>query len=204
MKRLEFEDYEELICDIVDTYDSIDDKYGCVSIIAKYNDAKEIIRELFCIEYDIASIEFHREEIENYYDEYIISLNFEGIWCEKFKRDDEYITDESDVTYVMDNCSSAVFSHCKSKNIYEVSIDVSNENNDILEDNKEYISENNNANIYDSSSSSIIFKINVDTDELEKFFEEDMKKKIKRAKDIDNLINILHRPYLYLYEYLLP
>lgn len=122
MERLEFEDYEEFACDIADKFDNIDDEFCDVSIIAKYDDAKEIIKELFCIGYNVASVELHREEFENYYDEYIISLNHDGVWCEKFKRDTGYFNDESNVIYIMDNCSSTVISYCKSKSIYEVSV----------------------------------------------------------------------------------
>lgn len=122
MERLEFEDYEEFVCDITDKFDNIDDEFGDVSIIAKYNNAKEIIREFLCLGYDVASVELHREEFENYYDEYIISLNHDGVWCEKFKRDTGYFNDESNVTYIMDNCSYAVIQYCKSKNLYEVSV----------------------------------------------------------------------------------
>lgn len=122
MEQLQFEDYEELACEISDTYDSLEDEYGEVSIIAKYDDAKEIIRELLCLGYDVASINLHRKEYEKYYDEYLINLNFDGVWCEKFKRDTGYFTDESAVIYIMDNCSSNVIPYCKSENIYEVSV----------------------------------------------------------------------------------
>lgn len=125
MERLEFENYEEFACEIVDTFDLLEDEFGEVSIIAKYKEAKEIIRELLCTGYNVASIDIHNELWENYYDEYIISLNFDGVWCEKFKRDTSYLTDESNVFYIMDNCSSNVIPYCKSKKLYEVCIDES-------------------------------------------------------------------------------
>lgn len=131
MERLKFEDYEEFACDIADTFDNIKEEYGDISIIAKYNEATEIIKELLCIGYNVASVELHREEFENYYDEYIIGLNHDGVWCEKFKRDSGYFNDESNVTYIMYNCSSAVIPYCKSENIYEVSVkDVNDSEND--------------------------------------------------------------------------
>lgn len=122
MDRLEFGNYEELVENISDTFNSIEDEYDDISVIAKYDEVKEIIRDLLFIGYDIASIDLHREEFENYYDEYILSLNHNGIWCEKFKRDYGYFEDESNIIYIMDNCSSAVIPYCKSQNIYEVSI----------------------------------------------------------------------------------
>lgn len=77
---------------------------------------------MLCLGYNVASVEMHREEFENYYDEYLISINFDGVWCEKFKRNSGYFTDKSNVIYIMDNCSSAVIAYCKSKNLYEVSV----------------------------------------------------------------------------------
>lgn len=128
MERLEFKNYEEFVCNIADKFDSLEDEFGDVSIIAKCEEAKEIIRELLCLGYDVASVELHREEFENYYDEYIIGLNHDGVWCEKFKRENGYFEDESNVIYIMDNCSSAVIPYCKSKNLYEVSIGDSEDN----------------------------------------------------------------------------
>ena len=122
MDRLEYENYEEFACDIADKFDSLEDEFGDVSIIAKYEEAKEIIRELLCLGYDIASIDLHREQFEEYYDEYILDIIGNEIWCEKFKRDDKYITAEETVIYVLDNCSSKVIPHCHSNLVYEVGI----------------------------------------------------------------------------------
>lgn len=122
MERLEFDDYEEFACEIADKYDSLEDEFGDISIIAKYDEAKEIIRELLCLGYDAASIDIHREEFEEYYNEYRVAVNQDGIWCEKFKRLNGYFNDDATVAYVMDNCSSAVFKHIDSEETYEVCV----------------------------------------------------------------------------------
>lgn len=126
MKLLKFEDYEKFIQIVSNTFESLDSGYDDISIIVKYNEAKEILKELLYNGYDISTINLESEEISNYSDEYIISiLNIDGensIWCEKFKRDDIYFKNESTVTYIMDNCSSNVIKHCHSKFIYEVHI----------------------------------------------------------------------------------
>ena len=122
MERLQFEDYEEFVCDIADKFDLVKDEFGDVSIIAKYEEAKEIIREILCLGYDVASINIHREEFEEYYDEYRIALNQDGVLCEKFKRKNGYFDDDASITYVMDNCSSAVFKYIDSEEIYEVCV----------------------------------------------------------------------------------
>lgn len=144
MKRLEYENYEGFVCDIADTFDSLEDEFDDVSIIVKYGEAKEIIRELLCLGYDVASIDIHDELWENYCDEYIVSVSnvndFPSVWCEKFKRETGYINDESSVAYVMDNCSSAVFKHINSEEIYEVCVGENdlNEESDDVEDEAEH------------------------------------------------------------------
>lgn len=128
MKRIEFETYEDFICEVADKLDAVreNDEYGDIAIIAKYNEANVIVRELLCMGYDIAGIHLGKEEFEEYWDEYIISItNVDGdteVWCEPFKRDDKYITDESTITFVMDNCSSACIPNCKGKVVLEVGI----------------------------------------------------------------------------------
>lgn len=124
LEQLSFKNYEVLACDIADKFENIDDQYGEISIVAKYYEAKDILKELVCIGYDIVSVELFSDNYKDYNDEYILSLNFEGVWCEQFKRDNEYcIEDKSNVIYIMDNCSSKVITYCKSKNVYEVSVD---------------------------------------------------------------------------------
>ena len=122
MQNVYFEDYEDLACDIADKFDMVKDDFGDIAIIAKYEEAKEIIAELVCIGYSLESIEFDRPDWKNYYDEYLISLNFDGIWCQPMKVDGKYIIDDSTITYILDNCSSTVIPQCKGKVVFEVGI----------------------------------------------------------------------------------
>lgn len=128
MKRIEFETYEDFISEVADKMDAIReiDEYGDVSIIAKYNEANVIIKELLCMGYDIASIHLEKEDFRGYLDEYTISIaNSNGnteVWCQPFKTDEGYLYDESFLIYVMDNCSSACIPHCKGKVVVEVGI----------------------------------------------------------------------------------
>lgn len=132
MERLEFEDYEEFACEIADKFDTLDkENFDDVSVIARPNEIKEVFRELVCLGYDLCNITYERIDWDGYVDEYILSLSPEGIWIEKFKRENGYFCDESNVIYIMDNCSSAVIPYCKSKNLYEVSVsDVNDSGND--------------------------------------------------------------------------
>ena len=122
MKNLYFYDFEDLACDIADNFDMIKDDFGDIAIIAKYEEAKEIIAKLSCIGYSLESIRMSRPECKNYHEEYLISLNNDGIWCEEMKSDDKYLTDESTITYILDNCSSKVIPYCKGKIVYEVTV----------------------------------------------------------------------------------
>ena len=124
MKNLYFDDFEDLACDIADNFDMVKDDFGDIAIIAKYEEAKEIISELVCIGYSLESIRMSRPEWENYHDEYLISLNNDGIWCEEMKSDGKYLPDESTITYILDNCSSKVIPYCKGKIVFEVTVGI--------------------------------------------------------------------------------
>ena len=130
MERLEFNDYEEFACEVADTFDDIckNDDFDDIAIIAHYDEAKQIIREILCLGYDINSIELKNPELG--YDDvpYVISVcgidSEHEVWCEPMVRDNgKYIDDESSIIYVLDNCSSEVLKHLDSECIFEVGID---------------------------------------------------------------------------------
>ena len=129
MERLEFNDYEDFACEIADIFDDIckNDDFNDIAIIAHYDEAKQIIREILCLGYDLNTIELKNPELG--YDDvpYVISVcgidSEHEVWCESMIRDDgKYIEDESSVIYVLDNCSSEVLKHLDSECIFEVSV----------------------------------------------------------------------------------
>lgn len=125
IKTLHFENYEDFACAVSDTYDRVksDDEYNSVDIVAKYEDVKEIIRELVGIGYGIAFIDkFGNPEWDGYDDSFIISLLDDEIWCEPVKRDDGYIFIEADVVYIFDDCNSKIIPKIESDEVYEVGI----------------------------------------------------------------------------------
>lgn len=213
MERLEFEDYREFTCEIADRFDSLEDEFCDVSIIAKYKEAKETIRELLCLGYDVASIDIHDEFGENYYDEYIISVSnvndAPSVWCEKFKRETGYINDTPSVAYVMDNCSSTVFKHIESEEIYEVCVGENDLDEDLDNDEKTktehtytvngktvdketfdaYVSKfapelvDNEENTSDDDSYSISVKYNLDADEALELIT-DMERRMMHMNDM--------------------
>lgn len=125
IKTLHFEDYEDFACAVSDTYDRIksDDKYNSIDAVAKYEDAKEIIRELIGIGYGISFIDkFGNPEWDGYDDAFVISLLDDEIWCEPVKRDDGYIFIEADVVYIFDDCNSKIIPKIEADEVYEVGI----------------------------------------------------------------------------------
>ena len=126
METLYFDDFEDFSCVIADKFDRLDkENFEDIAVIAKPNEIKEIFKELVCIGYDICNITYERIDWDGYDDEYILSMNHNGIWLEKFKREDgKYLTDESTITYILDNCSSKVIPYCKGKIVYEVTVGI--------------------------------------------------------------------------------
>ena len=159
MKNLYFDDFEDFACAVADTYDALDYDEEDVAIIAKYEEAKEIISELSCIGYSLESIRMSRPEWENYHDEYLISLNNDGIWCEPMKLDGKYLTDESTITYILDNCSSKVIPCCKGKNVYEVTVGIDEDDCD-CDDCSECACKKDEKPTTTSSTSKSTYKIN--------------------------------------------
>ena len=125
MKNLYFEDYEDFACAVSDVYDRVksDDEYNSVDVVAKYEDAKEIIRELIGIGYGIAFInELADPEWDGYDDAFVISLLDDEIWCEPVKLKDDYIFVEADVVYIFDDCNSKIIPKIEADDVYEVEI----------------------------------------------------------------------------------
>ena len=126
MKNLYFDDFEDFSCVIADKFDRLNKgNFEDIAVIAKPDETKEIFKELVCMGYDICNITYEHIDWDGYDDEYILSMNHDGIWLEKFKREDgKYLTDESTITYILDNCSSKVIPYCKGKNVYEVTVGI--------------------------------------------------------------------------------
>lgn len=125
IKTLHFEGYEDFACAVSDVYDRVksDDEYNSVYVVAKYEDAKEIIRELIGIGYGIAFInELADPERDGYDDAFAVSLLDDEIWCEPVKRDDGYIFIEADVVYIFDDCNSKIIPKIEADEVYEVGI----------------------------------------------------------------------------------
>ena len=156
IKTLYFEDYEDFACTVSDVYERVksDDEYNSVDVVAKYEDAKEIIRELVGIGYDITFInELADPEWDGYNDAFVVSLLDDEIWCEPAKRKDGYIFVESDVVYIFDDCNSKIVPKIESDEVYEV--EIGNEYDDCDGD-----CENCNCHDVDTTTSSTSYEVN--------------------------------------------
>lgn len=178
IKTLHFEDYEDFACVISNTYDRVksNDEYNSVDVVAKYEDAKEIIRELIEIGYGIAFIgELADPEWDGYDDAFVVSLLDDEIWCEPVKRKDGYIFVETDVVYIFDDCNSKIIPKIESDEVYEVEIgdfDYDCENCDCHDE---------------TTTSSISYEVNgksVDKETYEKAIEDVEEKYLDGIRDI--------------------
>ena len=123
LKNISFESVEDLCMHMADSYDSVKcEDSEDVAVIAKYPEMREIIKELLCIGYDLHSCDIEDEDYDGYCDEYICTIYDKQLWVEKMMRKNGYLIDESNVIYLLDNCSSKVIPQITSKNIFEVSI----------------------------------------------------------------------------------
>lgn len=177
MKTLYFDNITDLCCTVSNKYDSLTDEFADVSVIAKYNEAKEIIKELLCIGHQVADIDIQRESFDNYYDEYIISLDSDGVWCEKFKRENGYLNDESVITFISNECNSACISHVRSNIVYAFEIDGAENDCSDCDISAKNITE------YDTDGGyHVTVKCNLDADEALKILD-NMEKRIDRMND---------------------
>lgn len=105
MKKIWFEDVETLCLDIVDKFENFLDIDNDISVLAKYEVAKEVVSEL-CLYYEIQSLHIERPDWCFYEDEYLVSVNQDGIWCMPAKTETSYLYDENTILYVHEDCNS--------------------------------------------------------------------------------------------------
>jgi hypothetical protein len=124
-----FCDIKEFVEEVADIYLRYLENEDDIAILAKYDEAAKILKELCCYEYPIASLEIYNPDFGGYDDEYIINLNSDGIWCQPAKIQSnnksykDYVGDESTILYVLGNCNSRALKSIQGiKATYEVVI----------------------------------------------------------------------------------
>ncbi|HAU84211.1 MAG TPA: hypothetical protein DCW90_01475, partial [Lachnospiraceae bacterium] len=101
-----------------------------ISVVAKYDNARNIINILTGYGYEIANMEFHDPEYDGYKDEYIITIcvrlsnnDIMEIWCEPAKRKDDYLILGGDIVYILNECNIKVVKKIESDKIYFVELE---------------------------------------------------------------------------------
>ena len=95
------------------------------SIIAKYEDAKQIVTELVKLGSIMEFVELTDPLWDGYNDEFVITI-FQPeneLYCSKLKSSDgEYLHDDSETVFIMGNCNSKLLSYLSGNDIREVAI----------------------------------------------------------------------------------
>lgn len=124
-KDLNFECIEDFTYYIVEKVE--EDKELFVSVIGKFEEIKNIIKEMFYIaEVDFDGINIESPIVDGYEDEYVLDCwccdGVIRIGCEPAKRDGEYLNLIGDETYLLEDCSSKIISLCEGSDLYFVNI----------------------------------------------------------------------------------
>ena len=125
-KDLYFEYIEDFADYIVERVESDEDLF--VSVVGKFEEVKNIIKEMFCIaEVDFESLNIESAIMNNYEDEYVLDCWCDDgvvqIGCEPAKKDGEYLNLTGDETYLLDNVSSKIIPLCEGSDLYFVNIE---------------------------------------------------------------------------------
>lgn len=143
LKTLKFEDYESFVDMATDDFDAINEDDKDIAIVAKYEDARQIIKELMLADWNIRFITgLECSEFGGYDDEFVIHLtaideDYE-VWCEPMKQESgNCIFVEATHIFILDNCSSKVIPYCEGLLMSEVEIGDDEEDEFDVDDSEE-------------------------------------------------------------------
>lgn len=99
-----------------------------LTVVGKYEEIKNIIKEIFCIaEVDFDYLNIESPIVSGYEDEYVLDCWYiDGVMqigCEPAKRDGEYLKLVGDETYLLEDCSSKIIPLCEGTELYFVNFD---------------------------------------------------------------------------------
>ena len=125
-KDLNFEYIEDFADYIVERVELDEELF--LSVVGKFEEIKNIIKEIFCIaEVDFESINIESPIMNNYEDEYVLDCWCDDgvvqISCEPAKKDGRYLNLTGDETYLLEDCSSKVIPLCEGSDLYFVNIE---------------------------------------------------------------------------------
>ena len=152
MHTLKCKSIEELVEVVVETYELLHDCDRNVSFVAKYDHAKEILRELVFYDYDLKFVELADPEWDNYEDEYVISIVCDEIFCEKLKLDGRYCILSPKFVFFDENANSKCVKYFESDMKYELNCHDDSTNVDFSDDGQGFTCSKHDKNGYSSIS----------------------------------------------------
>lgn len=124
MKKIDVCCVEEF-CEIYnETVEDIAGSYTYAEIVANYDEARVIVRELVFYGYEIAQVELVDPEFDGYDGEFSIAIINDEIYCERAKVDGKYPGSGATIAYFIDDVShKATSAYDKNTVMYEVHIE---------------------------------------------------------------------------------
>ena len=115
----------EEFCEIYnETVEDIAGSYTYAEIVANYDEARDIIKELVFYGYDIAQVELVDPAFDGYDGEFSIAIINDEIYCERAKVGGKYPGSGAAIAYFMDDVShKATYAYDKDTKMYEVHIE---------------------------------------------------------------------------------
>lgn len=114
MEQLFYKDVEDLCLNISELYDKVykDTEFLDITIVAKYDTAKQILSEFIYYDFTLYDIELESPDLGIYDCEYYISLmKNKEIYCKKaIGKDGSYLIDEPNIVFVHEDCNSKILS----------------------------------------------------------------------------------------------
>ncbi len=120
LDRLEFYCSFDLVEEIETIFAKIDDDYPLISVYGKYDVIKTLLENLISDGFSIANeIQLEDYETSNYDKEFVLYVNEDGINVEKTFMDDKYYYGGGNISFVHEDCSSALLKYIESDKVYE-------------------------------------------------------------------------------------
>lgn len=128
METLKFSCVEDFCEYIVDTIHDIakEDPLNDVTVIAKYDEMREIFAELIRDGYECMSVDtFHPVDFDGYDGEYVLMIYDNELWLSLARNKEGVYYDNCGASkvFILDNCSSKVIQTVDADNAFEVNIE---------------------------------------------------------------------------------
>lgn len=128
METLKFSCIEDFCEYIVDTIYDItkEDPLNDVTVVAKYDEMKEIFAELIRYGYECMSVDtFHPVDFDGYDGEYVLMIYDNELWLSLARNKEGIYYDNCGASkvFILDNCSSKVIQTVDADNAFEVNIE---------------------------------------------------------------------------------